>query len=526
MITENVDDIFVIYDIEQGKVEFVSLNVERILGIPEKEYMKNERNWMLADNVDEDTSKMLNYLYESKKMEDVVEAEYSAVNRKTGEKRLLRTKLYPVFRKNGKVAKLLSMTHDITRDKEAKELLENALMMAESANDAKRDFLSRMSHEIRTPINAIVGMRAIAELSVGDEEKTLECLHKIDIASKHLLGLVNDVLDMSRLERGKVKIVDAAFDLDRCTETVLTLIYMRANEKKINIAVEKRNISQKILVGDELRIRQILSNFLTNAVKFSPEGSEVRLVLEQHSEDKDGINTRFTVIDSGPGIRKEFMGKLFEPFEQDRVAVKGHTAGSGLGMAICKNLAMLMGGEISVESKPGEGSAFSVDIRLEKPAGEAESCQDKGTYEGIPDLTGIRVLVAEDNAINMEIMEELLSAAGCEVEQAYDGRQAVEMYEAAADGWYDVIMMDIQMPVMDGESAIGRIRSSKKKDARSVVIIAMTANETRDGIIFNDSKRMNARIAKPINPQTMYGTIKQLRENRKDGRYGYEAGDN
>ncbi len=511
VITSNVDDVFTIYDVENRKVEYVSPNIERVLGVTKKTYTE-KGPLAVSDGLQEgaDMDTLFERVHKKGDLGEVMEIEYPFRHLMTGESKLLRTKIYPITKKDKGVIRLIGMTHDVTKDKKAQSRLTKALEEAERANRAKRDFLSRMGHEIRTPINAIVGMRTIAEMSLGDDVKLRDCLHKIDAASKHLLGLVNDILDMSQIEKGKMRVVYALFDLHEMIGDLRTVASQRAGEKEVELVVETENILYPNLFGDGMRIKQIVLNFLTNAMKFTPVGGEVKLRIDQYGEDAEGTVTRFAVQDTGPGIRAEFMDKLFEPFEQDDTVSAGY-GGTGLGMAISKTLADLMGGELDVKTEQGKGSEFSFSLYLKAASTGAGDGDDAGTDEKF-DFSGIRALVAEDNEINMEIMEELLAAVGIEVEQAFDGRQAVEMFEAAPEGYYDMVMMDIQMPVMKGDEAAKRIRSSKKAEGRDILIIAMTANEMRDGIILPISGSMNARLAKPINPRMMFKTIERLYE--------------
>jgi signal transduction histidine kinase len=301
------------------------------MGMDQETYIKNSM-WENCGDTGTDFMSMLEDKYEKGKIGSATEFEYTFRHAETGESKRFRRKIYPLAEKNGRVAKLIGLTHDITKDKKIQNRLSKALKEAESANNAKRDFLSRMGHEIRTPINAIIGMMTIAEMSAGNEAKVRDCLRKIDVASKHLLGLVNDILDMSKIESGKMRIVYAVFDLEESINDLKTIALQRANEKDINLRIEAAGLSHKMLFGDDMRIKQIILNFLTNAIKFTPEGGDEELIDRQYGEDSEGIVTKFTVIDTGPGIREEFLEKIFVPFE--RIMSTGqqlwrHRAGDG-----------------------------------------------------------------------------------------------------------------------------------------------------------------------------------------------------
>ena len=507
-ITRNVDDIFVVFDIERHKVEYVSENIHRIMGIAGKEY-RESNNWSLKGYVDEATQERLEAFYENSVFGESAEIEYLFRNHTTGEVRLLRTTHHPIVEKDKPITRLISMTHDVTKDREIQNTLQDALNTAQEANDVKKDFLSRISHELRTPINAIIGMNAIADMSIGDDYKTRDCIKKIDVASKHLLGLVNDVLDMSKIESGKMHMDYALFDLDEVVENLNSMIYPRMLEKKQRLKIEKKAVKQRFLVGDEVRIRQIVLNFLTNAVKYTPEGGTITFGVSQN-KDTEGIFTRFYVKDGGPGIGEDIKGRLFVPFEQGDARPAGSYGGAGLGLAISKNLATLMGGDIFYENLDGGGSEFSFDVRLYCPEIDGEGQKEEKDGDESYNFSGKRVLIVEDNDINMEITKELLTTVGFEVEEATDGDKAVEMFKNSMDGHYDLILMDIQMPVMNGNVAAQHIRKSGKADSGSVKIVAMTANALDEDISLYMNCGMNAHLKKPIIPKTMFAGIKSL----------------
>lgn len=525
--------------------------------------------------------------------------------------------------------------------KRQQKILQDALLVAQKANDAKRDFLSRMSHEIRTPMNAIIGMSAVAFNYLDDKKRTADCLRKITFSSKHLLMLLNDVLDMSKIENGKLNIRQELFDLKNLVTSLADINYGIATAKGLAFEIVISGFKDELLLGDSMRVNQILLNLLSNAIKFTPKGGSVRLEIRMLRSASDKIWLRFIVKDSGIGMKKEFLEHLYEPFEQADNGIARKYGGTGLGMAITKNLVAIMDGTIEVESQEGAGTTFMVDLPFgvskvdKKTAAEMEemrvlvvdddndtcehavvllkgmgvnvdwalngfeaiekvrsACEDDGRCYDVcfidwcmPELDGIetarrmrryvgpdvliiiisaydwsgieeqakaagvnafiakpffasnlyntlltvsrkpelgfsavgnketydfggkKVLLVEDNELNMEIASELLKFVNLQVEHAENGKVAVDIFRNSKENEYALIFMDIQMPLMNGYDAARCIRSSEHPAAGTIPIIAMTANAFNDDVQAAFDAGMNGHLAKPIDVEVLYKTI-------------------
>ena len=392
-------------------------------------------------------------------------------------------------------------------EQKQKQLLMNAAEEADAANKAKSAFLLSMSHDIRTPMNAIIGFTNIAlhQNKVSDIHDSLE---KVQQSSNHLLSLLNDVLDFSRIESGKVTISPEPVDITQLTDNVQAIMNGLLYNRDLKFEVHRENLKNPYVLADVLRIREVLVNLLGNAVKFTKDGGEITLDISSYpGADEKHIITRYVVRDNGIGMSEEFKKKLFDPFSQEDYAnARTLYKGTGLGMAITKKYVDMMGGSIAVESKKGAGSTFTVEIPLELPEQVIPSEQKQHLHR---DLTGIHVLMAEDNDLNAELATMILEDAGMTVTRASDGKEVVDLFKNHPRGTYDLILMDIMMPNMDGHQAAKTIRALgiERSDAVTIPIIALSANAFIDDIQESLDSGMNDHISKPINTEELIDTI-------------------
>ena len=392
-------------------------------------------------------------------------------------------------------------------EQKQKQLLLEAAEKADAANKAKSTFLFNMSHDIRTPMNAIVGFTDIAlhQNSVAEIHDSLE---KVRESSKHLLSLLNDVLDLSRIESGKAVFFPEPVDITKLTDDVLAIMNGLLYNRDLKFEVYRERPKNPYVLADATRIREVLTNFLSNAVKFTKDGGTVTLDISSHpGEDDKHIVARYIVKDNGIGMSEEFQKKLFKPFSQeDDRGARTQYKGTGLGMAIAKEYVEMMGGSIAVESQKGVGTTFTVEIPLELTEQDIHQKQEEPVHH---DLTGVNVLMAEDNDLNAELATVMLEDAGMAVTRAFDGKDAVELFKNHPQGTYDIILMDIMMPNMDGHQAAKTIRAmgTERPDAATIPIIAVSANAFAEDIKASLDSGMNGHVSKPLNMKEVTDTI-------------------
>lgn len=404
--------------------------------------------------------------------------------------------------------------------KKAKDITTEALQTAENANKAKTDFLSNMSHDIRTPMNAIIGMTSLIRYDAGNKDKVIEYADKIDISSQHLLGIINDVLDMSKIEAGKTVFKYNDFSILNFIQEINTLFQSQIDEKKQTLTIIKENIRHEWVNGDQVHLMQIFSNLLSNAVKYTQEGGKIQFLVEE-CETKSSVYAkyRFLVSDNGMGMSADFKETIFDPFTRAESSMTNKIQGTGLGMAITRNLVKAMGGTIDLESELGQGSCFEVliDMRIAEERTIALAAQEEIDEQDDNILQGMRFLCAEDNELNAEILMELLKIEGAECIICENGERVLETFEQSAPGDYDMILMDVQMPVMNGYEATKAIRRSSHELAMTIPIIAMTANAFSEDIQHSLAAGMNAHVSKPVEMKVLEKTIRSIK-------FGWERG--
>ncbi len=401
---------------------------------------------------------------------------------------------------------------DITETMVAKRKQEQAIMelleKVRRANSAKSEFLSHMSHDLRTPINGILGMLAIMERSQEDPKQQRECRRKIRVSTEHLLSLVNDVLQFSKLDKGRPAVAEEPFDLHDTLENCITLMSTKAEERKIRLVRREVSIQHRRLIGDPLHLQQVLIHIIDNAVKYNrPNGSVFVQVKE--TACRDGVSYyRFVVEDTGIGIEEDFKEHIFEPFTQQNQGARTHYNGTGLGMSIVKELVEQMKGTIEVDSQVGEGSVFRINLPIQI---DEEWGTQPAEEEQTADIAGMCVLLVEDNEINCETMEFMLKDAGAKVVTANDGKTAVDAFVASTPGTFDCVLMDLMMPVMSGYEATHMIRGLSRSDAKAVPIIALSANAFEEDIAMTKAAGMNEHLAKPVDIKNMFKVMSRLR---------------
>ena len=452
-----------------------------------------------------------------------------------GEEEWRRLAVVCLERKKGVPVKVLIAKQDISDVKKEEIMrqtaLKNAFQTAESANRAKSDFLSRMSHDIRTPMNAIMGMTQLAQIHLEEPERVKDCLEKIGVSSRHLLGIINEVLDMSKIESGKISLAFEEFTLEGLLCDLFTMFEPQMQEKNQTFVKDIQEPVHKKVCGDASRLSQVLANVLGNAVKFTPEGGRISFAMrEKESGVKEYACYEFVIEDNGRGMTQEFVKKIFEPFEREKDLRKDKIEGTGLGMAIAKSIVTMMNGNIRVDSVLEKGSCFTITVFLHLAGEESISNEllkeEKEESEASREVSGDgwkdtfkgkKALLVEDNEINREIATELLEISGMEVASACDGEEAVIHLLNTPSYQYDVIFMDIQMPKMNGHEATKAIRASGRPDLEKIPIIAMSANAFEEDVRKSKASGMNYHIAKPVETLKLKKVLEKVFFEKKTG---------
>lgn len=408
----------------------------------------------------------------------------------------------------------------VQAEKQKQEELEGALKVAEEANETKMRFLANMSHEIRTPMNVIIGLASIIREESGNQEKVLANTDRLESTSKYLLTLLNDVLDMARVETGSVSLNKQEFSRHAYWQTINTIAESQAKAAEVNYIFECEEGRQDRYIGDEVRLQQILINLINNAIKFTPKGGTVTVRSKQIETVNHRVRLQMQVEDTGIGMSKEFLPKVFQAFAQEHDATTSSYGGSGLGLSIAKNFARMMGGDITVESEEGVGTVFTVEVWMDLTTNQSEDKLEEFPIDTVDFFAGKRILLVEDHPLNTVVAKRLLEKQKMEVVHAENGQIAFDLFEESIAGTYDAILMDVRMPVMDGITATQKIRELSREDAQTIPIIAMTANAFDEDKQHTYDAGMNAHLAKPIEPRMLYDTLaQQFVSKREQDRY-------
>ena len=507
-LSRNVDDVFLMIDTGTGKVEYISPNVRRILGIS-PEAVQEDFHVLCSAEGDNCRSPLDDLM----QMEQGTQQEWDRefIHQETGEPHYIHVTGFINEVQGAK--KCIVDLSDRTGEHQTTLAVEAALEVAEKASQAKTDFLSNMSHDIRTPMNAIVGLTTLMENELDQPEKLAEHLHKLESSGQLLLGIINNILDMSRIESGKTTLSVEPMHLSQQLDQLSTMIRAQASEKAQTFTVST-HLRHENLLADPTRLNQVLMNILSNAVKYTPRGGHIRFEVEELPRNEHYAKYRFVVQDDGIGMSEAYQKTLFDPFTREERSGTNKVQGTGLGMAITKNIVDLMGGSISVESATGKGTRFEVVLEFPIDA-EADAVPKAQALpeepEDVSPLCGMNFLCAEDNAINAEILELLLESKGAHCKIYPNGQELVDAFVRVKPGEYDMILMDVQMPVMDGLEAARRIRSSENPLGRGIPILAMTANAFLEDMQKSKEAGMDEHLSKPVDIDALEQTVKRFR---------------
>ena len=507
-LSRNVDDVFLMIDTGTGKVEYISPNVRRILGIS-PEAVQEDFHVLCSAGGDNCRSPLDDLM----QMEQGTQQEWDRefIHQETGEPHYIHVTGFINDVQGAK--KCIVDLSDRTGEHQTTLAVEAALEVAEKASQAKTDFLSNMSHDIRTPMNAIVGLTTLMENELHQPEKLADHLDKLETSGRLLLSIINDILDMSRIESGKTTLSVEPMHLSQQLDQLSTMIRAQASEKAQTFTVST-HLRHENLLADPTRLNQVLMNILSNAVKYTPNGGHIRFEVEELPRNEHYAKYRFVVQDDGIGMSEAYQKTLFDPFTREERSGTNKVQGTGLGMAITKNIVDLMGGSISVESATGKGTRF--EVVLEFPIDTEADAVPKAQAlpeepEDVSPLCGMNFLCAEDNAINAEILELLLESKGAHCKIYPNGQELVDAFVRVKPGEYDIILMDVQMPVMDGLEAARRIRSSENPLGRVIPILAMTANAFLEDMQKSKEAGMDEHLSKPVDIDALEQTVKRFR---------------
>ncbi|MBO5711207.1 MAG: response regulator, partial [Acholeplasmatales bacterium] len=505
ILSDKTSDAYILFSLPDFEVEYVSENVERLLGFDMDKIYQDGMDVVRPEGMDpRDSRASILAIPDDQSMT------YERIRtiKGTGEQRIFEDAFY-VTEIEGQ-RKGLAIFSDVTEDKRARQTLAAALDNANNASKAKTDFLYNMSHDIRTPMNAIYGLIQLLSKDISKDSHAWTHLEKINVASESMLEIINNILDMSRIESGKVVLNEDAFNVEDVINEIEVVYTEQAKNKNLTLSKDLA-LTHKQYIGDYVRLKQIITNLLSNSIKYTKEGGMINLSVKtavDNNVDYDVI--RFIVSDTGIGMSEEFQKVIFTPFAREKSATQSGVSGTGLGMAIVKNLTELMGGHVTVQSELGKGTTITIEIPFKRV--DTEIIVDKDIYGSdiSSDITGVKVLVVEDNDLNAGIVMELLEDSGATCERATNGKEAYEAFISSEEGKYDVILMDVQMPIMNGYEASQAIRQSDHAQAKSIIIVAMTANAFIEDVRHAFDAGMNCHISKPIYIDELCKTLNLL----------------
>ena len=507
-LSRNVDDVFLMIDTETRNVEYVSPNIQRILGLS-PEAVQEDFHVLYPAGDDSGASQLESLMQMEQGVQQEWEREF--VNQETGEPRYLHVTGF-LNDVQGARKCIVDMS-DRTGEHQTTLAVEAALEIAEKASKAKTDFLSNMSHDIRTPMNAIIGITTLMKNELHQPEKLAEHLGKLETSGRLLLGIINDILDMSRIESGKTTLNIEKTNISQQVSQLDSIIRQQASQRRQTFTVETHMQHENVL-ADPNRLNQVLMNILSNAVKYTPQGGRIRLAVDELTHTEHYAKYCFVVQDNGIGMSEAYQKTLFDPFTREEKSGTNKVQGTGLGMAITKSIVDLMGGTIRVESATGKGTRFEVVLEFPIDA-EADKVQTAPALpeeaEAVSPLSGMNFLCAEDNAINAEILELLLETKGARCTICSNGQEIVDAFASVKPGEYDMILMDVQMPVMDGLEATRRIRSGENPLGRTIPILAMTANAFLEDMQKSRDAGMDEHLSKPVDINALEQTVKRFR---------------
>ena len=507
-LSRNVDDVFLMIDTETSKVEYVSPNVQRILGLS-PEAVQEDLHVLYPAGDDSGASRLENLMQMEQGVQQEWEREF--VNQETGEPRYIHVTGFLNDVQGAR--KCIVDLSDRTGEHQTTLAMEAALEVAEKASKAKTDFLSNMSHDIRTPMNAIIGITTLMKNELHQPEKLAEHLGKLESSGQLLLGIINNILDMSRIESGKTTLNMEKMNLPQQIRQLDSIIRQQAGQSRQTFTVNT-HLQHENVLADPNRLNQVLMNILSNAVKYTPTGGHIQLEVDELPRNEHYARYRFVVQDDGIGMSADYQKTLFDPFTREEKSGTNKVQGTGLGMAITKSIVDLMGGSINVESATGKGTRFEVvlEFPIDAEADHAQQVQalPEEAEETSP-LSGMKFLCAEDNAINAEILQMLLETKGASCTICPNGQEIVDAFANVKPGEYDMILMDVQMPVMDGLEATRRIRNGENPLGRVIPILAMTANAFLEDMQKSKEAGMDAHLSKPVDIAALEQTVKRFR---------------